>query len=65
VLKKTFGPKRKKVAGGWKKLNKEESHNFYVACGYVASMGEKKYACRILIQKPNAQNTAFKNGVYE
>jgi len=27
VLKKIFGPKRKEVAGGWRRLNNEELHN--------------------------------------
>jgi hypothetical protein len=27
VLRSTFGPKRKEVAGGWRRLHNEELHN--------------------------------------
>jgi hypothetical protein len=30
VLRRTFGPKREEVAGGWRKLHNEELHNFYL-----------------------------------
>jgi hypothetical protein len=29
VLRRIFGPKRDAVAGGWRKLHKEELHNLY------------------------------------
>jgi hypothetical protein len=29
VLRRTFGPKRDEVIGGWRKLNKEELHKLY------------------------------------
>jgi hypothetical protein len=29
VLRKTFGPKRDEVIGGWRKLHNEELHNLY------------------------------------
>jgi hypothetical protein len=29
VLRKTFGPKRNKVTGDWRKLHNEELHNLY------------------------------------
>jgi hypothetical protein len=29
VLRKMFGPKRQKVAGGWSKLHNEGLHNLY------------------------------------
>jgi hypothetical protein len=29
VLRKIFGPKCNEVKGGWRKLNKEELHNFF------------------------------------
>jgi hypothetical protein len=31
VLRRIFGPKREKVAGGWRKLHNEELHNLYAA----------------------------------
>jgi hypothetical protein len=54
---------RKSLEAG-KKLHNEELHNFHVACGYVTRIGEKRHGYRILIEKPKAQKTAFKNGVY-
>jgi hypothetical protein len=27
VLRKTFGPERREVAGGWRRLHNEELHN--------------------------------------
>jgi hypothetical protein len=29
VLRRTFGPKRDKVTGDWRKLHNEELHNLY------------------------------------
>jgi len=29
VLRRILGPKREKVAGGWRKLHNEELHNLY------------------------------------
>jgi hypothetical protein len=55
VLRRTFGPKRGEVTGGWRKLHNEELHNLYSSAsiiriiksrrmrwaGLVARMGEK------------------------
>jgi hypothetical protein len=30
-----FGPKRKGIAGGWRRLHNEEFHNLYVSTGVV------------------------------
>jgi hypothetical protein len=54
VLRRIFGPKGQKVAGGWRRLHNEELHNLYTSPniirmiksrsmrweGYVACMGE-------------------------
>jgi hypothetical protein len=29
VLRRTFGPKRDEMTGGWRKLHSEELHNLY------------------------------------
>jgi hypothetical protein len=29
MLRRIFGPKREKVAGGWRRLHNEELHNLY------------------------------------
>jgi hypothetical protein len=55
VLGRTFGPKRDKVIGGWRKLHDEELHNLYSSpsiirmikprrmrwAGHVARMGRR------------------------
>jgi hypothetical protein len=66
VLRIIFGPKRDEVTGDWRKLHNEELHNLYSPpsiirtnksrrmrwAGYVARMGEKRNARRILMGKP-------------
>jgi hypothetical protein len=58
VLRRTFGPMRDEVTGGWRKLHEEELHDLYSSpriirilksrrmrwAGHVARMGEKKNA---------------------
>jgi hypothetical protein len=62
VLRRMFGPKRHEVMGGWRKLHNEELHDLYSSqsiiriiksrrmrwAGYVARMGEKRKAYRLL-----------------
>jgi hypothetical protein len=31
MLRRIFGPKKKEVAGGWRRLHNEELHNFYTS----------------------------------
>jgi hypothetical protein len=63
VLRKIFGPKKKKVIGGWRKLHDEKLHDLCTSPNitwvmksrmmrwvkHVASMGEKRNACRVLV----------------
>jgi hypothetical protein len=56
VLRRTFGPKRDEVTGGWRKLHNEELHNLYSStsiirmvklrrmrwAGHVARMGRRR-----------------------
>jgi hypothetical protein len=65
------GPKRDEIIGGWRKLHHEELHNFYSSpnvtrmiksrmmrwIGYVANMGEKRNAHRVLVGKPGGGTT--------
>jgi hypothetical protein len=68
--RRIFGPKRDEVTGGWRELHNEELHNLYSSpsiikmiksrrmgwTGYVARMGEKRNACRILVAKPEERD---------
>jgi hypothetical protein len=65
LLRNIFGPGRQEVTGNWRKLQREEFHNFYTsphinkivkskwirwsAC--VAHTGQKRNACRTLVGK--------------
>jgi hypothetical protein len=69
VLRKIFGPKRDEVMGEWIKLHNEELHDLYSSAsiiriiksrrmrwaGHVARMGEKRYAYRLLVGKPEGK----------
>jgi hypothetical protein len=68
-LRRTFGPKRDEVTGGWRKLDNEELHNLYsLPCliriiksrrmrwaGHVARMGEKRNVYGLLVGKPEGK----------
>jgi hypothetical protein len=38
VLRRTFGPKRDEVTGGWRKLHNEELHNLYYSPSKIKIM---------------------------
>jgi hypothetical protein len=60
-----FGLKRDEVTKGWRKLRNDELHNLYYSpsiirmikarrmrkAGHVTRMGEKRNACRLLVEK--------------
>jgi hypothetical protein len=66
VMGRIFGPRRDEVKGGWRKLHNEELCDLYSSpsiirmitsrvmrwAGYVARMGEKRNAYRLLVGKP-------------
>jgi hypothetical protein len=66
VLRRILEPKRDEIIGCWRKLHSEELHNFYSLAniirvimskrmglaGYVARVGEKRTAYRVLVGKP-------------
>jgi hypothetical protein len=47
VLRRTFGPKRKKVTGSWRKLHNEELHYLYSFSKYYYDDQIKEDACSI------------------
>jgi hypothetical protein len=60
-LRRIFGQKRNKVAGGWRKVHNEELHNLYSSrniikfiksrrAWHVGRMGEKRKAYRLLVE---------------
>jgi hypothetical protein len=69
MLRRVFGPKRDEVTGVWRKLNNEELRDLYSSpniiriiksrrmrwSGYVARMGEKRNAYRLLVGKPEGK----------
>jgi hypothetical protein len=69
VQRRIFEPKRDEVTGFCRKLHNEESHNLYSTStiirmmksrkmrwtGYVARMGAKSNAYRILVGKPEGK----------
>jgi hypothetical protein len=66
MLRRTFGPKRDEATGEWRKLHNEKLNDLYSSpsiiwvinarrlrwAGYVARMGEKRGAYRILMGRP-------------
>jgi hypothetical protein len=69
VLRRIYEPKRKEVAGGWRRLHNEELHNLYTSpnivrviksermrwTGYVTRMEEMRNAYNILVGKPEGK----------
>jgi hypothetical protein len=69
VLRRIFGPKRDEVTGEWRKLHNEELRDLYPSPsiiriiksrrmrweGYVARMGEKRNAYRLLVGNPEGK----------
>jgi hypothetical protein len=42
VLRRIFGPKRDKLAGGWRKLHNEELHNLYSSPSVIRMIKARK-----------------------
>jgi hypothetical protein len=69
VLGRIFGTEREEVAGGWRRLHKEELHNLYASpniirviqsrrmrwTGHVARMGQMRNTCNIFVGKPEGK----------
>jgi hypothetical protein len=69
VLRRIFGPKRDEVTGEWRKLHNDELRDLYSSpsviriiksqrmrwAGHVARIGEKRYAYRLLVGKPEGK----------
>jgi hypothetical protein len=69
VFRRIFELMRDEVTRGWRKLHNEELQNLYSSpskirmiksrkmrwAGYVAGLGEKMNACRILVGKPEGK----------
>jgi hypothetical protein len=67
VLRRIFGPKREKVAGGWRMLQIEELHNLYASPNinssrmrwleHVAYMREMRNVYTILVSKSEGKKS--------
>jgi hypothetical protein len=69
VPRRTFRPKREKVAEGWRGLHNEELHNLYASLniitviksrrmkrvGHLVCMEEMRNAYKILVRKPKGK----------
>jgi hypothetical protein len=76
ALRRIFGPKREKVAGGWRRLHNEELYNLYAApniirvtksgrmrwAGHVAQMRKMRNAYNILVGKPEENRPLGRDG---
>jgi hypothetical protein len=76
VLRRIFGPKRDRVTGEWKKLHNEQHRDLYSSpsivrkimsrrmtwVGYVAGMGPKRNAYRLLVGKPEGKRPLGRPG---
>jgi hypothetical protein len=74
VQRRIFGPKRKEVMGGWRRLHNEELHNLYTSPNvirviklrimrweeHVTCMGEVRNAHNILVGKLKRKGTIRK-----
>jgi hypothetical protein len=69
VLKRTYGPKREEVTGGWRRLHNKDLHNLYASpnirviisrrlhwMGHVVCMGELRNPHRILAENVNGRD---------
>jgi hypothetical protein len=45
VLRRIFGPRREKVAGGWIRLHNEELHNLYASLNIVKVIKSRMMRC--------------------
>jgi len=71
VLRRTLGPKKEEVAGGWRRLHNVDLHNLYASPnitrviksrkmrweGHVARVVEMRNSYKILIGKPERKRT--------
>ena len=69
VLRRIFGPKRDEVRGEWRRLHNEELYAIYFSpdiirviksrslkwAEHVARMGERRGACRVLVERPEVR----------
>ena len=71
VLRRIFGPKGDEVTGEWRKLHNDKLNDLYSSptifrviqskrirwVGHVARMSERRGVYRVLVRKPEGENT--------
>jgi hypothetical protein len=73
VLRRIFGPKRKVVEEGWRRLHNQELHTLYASpnimrviksrmrwTGHVARMGDMRNAYNVLVGKPDKEEITWR-----
>ena len=77
VLRRIFGPRRDEVTGEWRRLHNEELNDLYCSphivrviksrrmrwARHVASVGERRGAYRVLVEKPEGKDHLEDRGV--
>jgi hypothetical protein len=69
LLRRIFGPKRKELAGHWRRLHNEEPHKLYASpnivrviksrrmrwVGHIARLGEMRNVCSVFVGTPEGR----------
>jgi hypothetical protein len=61
VLRRIFGPKGEKVAGGWRKLHNEELHNLYASPNIIRVIISRKMRWAWQVARMGNMKNAYKH----
>jgi hypothetical protein len=51
VLRRTLGPRKKEVAGGWRRLNNEKLHNLYASPNIFRVIKSRRMGCAVHVAR--------------
>jgi hypothetical protein len=60
VLRRIFGPKRKKVVGGWRRLHNEELHKLYTSLNFIRIVKSRRVSWAGPVVCKREMRNAFK-----
>jgi hypothetical protein len=60
VLRRIFGPKRDKVAQGWRKLHNEKLHNLYSSPSIIRMIKSRRMGCAGHIARMRVKRAAYR-----